>query len=155
MDAEISLEPNGETGVKMFDVEEHGGVGDDDDVPAEEIPTTGLLAPNLSEEEVLAFLDRDAEVQLAKQPGQGRYIHTYCSHWGSRSNELQTIAPPRCHGGLGRHAPARLAQAGRAHRGHLEEKASERRQLQNEGLTEFQHPFPCNLLLPSATKCNP
>ena len=72
MDAEVALEPVGETGMKMFEVEEHGGVADDDDVLDEEVPTAGVLAPNLSENEVLAFLDRDAEVQLAKQPGQGR-----------------------------------------------------------------------------------
>ena len=73
MDAEVALEPDREPGMHLFEVEEHGGVWDDDDeVPVEEVSTAGLLAPSLSEDEVLAFLDRDAEVQLAKQPGQGR-----------------------------------------------------------------------------------
>ena len=72
MDAEVAMEPSGMSGVNMYDVEEHGGVGNDDEVADEDIPTTGLLAPTFSQEEVLAFLDRDAEVQLAKQPGQGR-----------------------------------------------------------------------------------
>ncbi len=66
------LEPDREPGMKMFEAEEHGGVWDDDNVPPEEASTPGLLAPSLSEEEVLAFLGRDAELQLAKQTGQGR-----------------------------------------------------------------------------------
>ena len=72
MDAEAAMEPSGMSGVNMYDVEEHGGVGNEDEVADEDIPTSGLLAPTFSQEEVLAFLDRDAEVQLAKQPGQGR-----------------------------------------------------------------------------------
>ena len=53
-------------------VDDDGGVCDEDDVPEEKVLSSGLLEPILSEEEVMAFLCRRAEIQLANQPGQGR-----------------------------------------------------------------------------------
>ena len=72
IDAEMSLEPGCVPAQKVFDVEDVGGVFEEDDAPDEEVGAAGVRPPCLSEEEILSFLRRDAEIQLAKQPGQGR-----------------------------------------------------------------------------------
>lgn len=72
IDAEVSMEPARDLTKKTFDVEDVGGVVDEDNVPDEQVGTTGVLPPGFSEEDIIAFLRRDDEVQLAKQPGQGR-----------------------------------------------------------------------------------
>ena len=70
--AEVGLEPRRDAAMNIVQVDDDGGVCDEDDVPEEKVLSSGLLAPILSEEEVMAFLCRRAEIQLAKQPGQGR-----------------------------------------------------------------------------------
>ena len=66
-----SLEPSRDAS-KSFELEDVGGLGDEDDVADERVETAGLLPPSFSEAELLAFLWRVEEVQLAKQLGQGR-----------------------------------------------------------------------------------
>jgi hypothetical protein len=72
IDAEMSLEPARDPTTKSFEMEDVGGLGDEDDVAEERVETSGLLPPSFSETELIAFLWRVEEVQLAKQPGQGR-----------------------------------------------------------------------------------
>ena len=72
IDAEVGLEPCRDATMNIVQVDDDGGVCDEDDVPEEKVLSSGLLAPILSEEEVMAFLCRRAEIQLANQPGQGR-----------------------------------------------------------------------------------
>jgi hypothetical protein len=72
INAEMSLEPARDPTTKSFEMEDVGVLGDEDDVAEERVETTGLLPPSFSETEITAFLWRVEEVQLAKQPGQGR-----------------------------------------------------------------------------------
>ena len=72
IDAEVGLVPRRDAAMNIVQVDDDGGVCDEDDVPEEKVLSSGLLAPILSEEEVMAFLCRRAEIQLAKQPGPGR-----------------------------------------------------------------------------------
>ena len=72
IDAEVSMEPARDPTSNAFEMEDVGGLGDEDDVSDERVLTTGVLPPSLSEEEIIACLCRVEEVQLAKQPGQGR-----------------------------------------------------------------------------------
>ena len=99
IDAEMSLEPARDPTSNSFEMEDVGGLGDEDDVAEERVETTGLLPPSFSETEIIAFLWRVEEVQLAKQPGQGRReglqnMRQVDAAFGESLRQLQFVPEP-------------------------------------------------------------
>jgi hypothetical protein len=84
IDAEEALEPRRDAALNIVQVDDDGGMCDEDDVPEEKVLSSGLLAPILSEEEVMAFLCRRAEIQLAKAKVDERVFKT-CVRWMSKT----------------------------------------------------------------------
>ena len=72
IDAEMSMEPARDPARNAFEMEDVGGVCDEDGVPDEQVCVPGLLPPPFSEAEITACPRRDEEVELAKLAGQGR-----------------------------------------------------------------------------------
>ena len=75
-EAEHSYEPHDERidDLCYAEVQDVGGMASDDDAPVhdEDVKAAGALAAPVSQATLLRILDRDDEVALAQQPGQGR-----------------------------------------------------------------------------------